>query len=71
VVLRAIPPAIARRFDPAAAREGLEATLQLTIPDSRGRAPAHFQLAIAGASCSARRGAAQRPGARAWSDPMT
>jgi hypothetical protein len=64
IVLRAIPRAIAMRFDPAAA-DGLRATLQLTIRDPRGRPPAHFHVDIAGASCSVRRGAPERPGARA------
>ncbi|HEY3727083.1 MAG TPA: SCP2 sterol-binding domain-containing protein [Solirubrobacteraceae bacterium] len=62
VVLRVIPRAIAMRFDPDAA-DGLQATLQLTIRDPRGGAPAHFALAIAESSCSVRSGAAEHPGA--------
>jgi hypothetical protein len=63
IVLRVIPSAIARRFEPPA--DQLEATLELAIRDPRGRAPARFELAIAGQSCSVRSGAADRPGARA------
>jgi hypothetical protein len=64
IVLRAIPRAIAMRFDPAAA-EDLNATLQLTIRDPRGRPPAHFHLAIADAICSVSRGAPEQSGAQA------
>ncbi len=64
VLLRVIPRAIARRFDPSAA-DGLEATLELSIRDPSGREPARFALAIAGARCSVRSGAAERPAARA------
>jgi hypothetical protein len=49
VILAALPPAIAARFDAAAARD-LDATLELTIRhDAR---PASYALAIAGGSCS-------------------
>ena len=64
VILWAIPRALARRFDPAAAA-GLEATLELAIRDPHGRPPARFELAIAGASCTVRAGPASSPGARA------
>ena len=63
IVLRVIPRAIAMRFEPPG--DQLEATLELSILDPRGRAPARFELAIAGQSCSVRSGAAQEPGARA------
>jgi hypothetical protein len=62
LVLRAIPRAIAMRFDPDAA-EGVQATFQLTIRDPRGRPPAHFALSIDDAGCAVRTGAADRPGA--------
>ena len=65
VILRALPRAIAMRFDPAAAADGLEATFELAIRDPRGRTPARFELAVGDAGCSVRPGAAQRPGARA------
>jgi hypothetical protein len=64
VILRALPRAIARRFDPAAA-DGLEATFELAIRDPRGRPPACFELAVTGTDCWVRPGTAQRPGARA------
>jgi hypothetical protein len=64
IVLRAIPRAIVMRFDCAAA-DDLQATLQLTIRDPRGRPPEHFALAVADARCSVRRGTPERPGARA------
>ena len=64
VILRTLPRAIARRFDPAAA-DGLEATLELAIRDPHGRPPACFELAVTGTRCRVRPGAAQRPGARA------
>jgi SCP-2 sterol transfer family len=62
IVLRVLPRAISMRFEPTAAQD-LEATLQLTIRDPAGREPAHFRLAVAGPTCSVRRGAAERPGA--------
>lgn len=64
VILRALPRAIARRFDPAAA-DGLQATLELAIRDPGGRPPACFELAVTGTRCRVRPGAAQQPGARA------
>jgi hypothetical protein len=64
ILLRAMPRAIAMRFDPAAARD-LEVILQLTLRDPAGREPSHFRLEISGPRCSVRRGAAERPGARA------
>jgi hypothetical protein len=64
VVLRAIPRAVTLRFDPAVT-DGLQATLELSIRDPRGRAPARYALRIAGPVCSVTRGAASGPGARA------
>ncbi len=62
IIIVALPRAIARRFDAAAALD-LEATLQLTI---RHRSqPAAFTLAIAGARCAVRSGAPAHAGARA------
>jgi hypothetical protein len=63
-LLRLLPRAMARRFDPAAATD-LEATLELTIRDPRGRSDARYELAIADARCAVRPGPATRPGARA------
>jgi hypothetical protein len=63
ILLRVLPGAIARRFDPPA--DQLEATFELVIRDPRGREPARFALTVAGQSCSVRPGAAQQPGARA------
>jgi hypothetical protein len=63
IVLRFIPRAIARRFEPPT--DQLEATFELAIRDPQGRDPARFELAIAGAQCLVRIGAADRPGARA------
>jgi hypothetical protein len=62
VILAALPRAIARRFDAAAARD-LEATLQLTIRHETH--PATYTLAIAGARCSVRPGVPERATARA------
>jgi hypothetical protein len=64
IILRAMPRAIAMRFDPTASR-GLQATLELAIRDPWGRPPARFELAIADERCSVRFRAAERPGARA------
>ena len=63
IVLRVLPSAIARRFDPPT--DQLEATFELAIRDPHGREPARFALTVAGQSCSVRPGAAQEPGARA------
>jgi hypothetical protein len=64
VVLRVLPRAIVRRFD-ADAAAGLNATLELSIRDPSGRAPARFALGISGARCHVRAGEAERPTARA------
>jgi hypothetical protein len=64
LIVRALPAAIRRRFDPRSA-DGLEAVLELAIRDPRGQAAERFELAIAGACCSVRPGAPAQPGARA------
>jgi hypothetical protein len=64
LILRVLPRAIARRFDPSGA-DDLEATLELTIRDPRGRPPARFGLAIAGGRCAVSPGSPERPAARA------
>jgi len=62
LILRALPRAIAVRFDPTAAQD-LDATLELAIRhDSR---PASYALAIAGERCSVSHGSPDRAGARA------
>jgi hypothetical protein len=64
VIVRALPAAIRRRFDPGSA-DGLEAVFELAIRDREGRDPERFALAIADARCSVRPGAPEQPGARA------
>jgi SCP-2 sterol transfer family len=64
VIVRALPAAIRRRFDPSSAA-GLEAVLELAIRDPEGRDPERFELAIADSPCSVRPGVPERPGARA------
>jgi hypothetical protein len=64
VVVRTLPRAIRRRFDPSSS-EGLKAVFELAIRDPRGRNPKCFALAIEGTRCSVRAGAPQRPGAKA------
>jgi SCP-2 sterol transfer family len=64
ILLRVLPRAIARRFDPAAAN-GLSATLELAIRGPGGAALARYELAIADARCSVRAGAPVAPAARA------
>ena len=64
ILLRALPLAIARRFDPAAATD-LAATLELAIRDTHGGAEVRYELAIANACCSVRPRAPAAPGARA------
>jgi hypothetical protein len=64
VVVRTLPRAIRRRFDPSAA-DGLNAVFELAIRDPRGRNPQCFSLAIEGTRCSVQAGAPQRSGAKA------
>jgi hypothetical protein len=62
LILRLLPRAIARRFDPAAAHD-LDATLALSI--RHPVRPASYELAIAGARCAVRSGAPATAAARA------
>ena len=62
VILAALPRAIARRFDAAAAQD-LDATLELVIRHDAH--PASYALMIAGACCAVRSGAPAQAGARA------
>jgi hypothetical protein len=64
LVIKAMPRAIARRFDRAAAAD-LTATLELTIRGPHGRPDARYELVIADARCSVRPGVPAAPGARA------
>jgi len=62
LILAALPRAIARRFDAAAAAD-LDATLELAVRhDSR---PASYALAITASHCAVRAGAPAEAGARA------
>jgi len=61
-ILRAVPYAIPRRFD-AAAAEGLDTSFELRLLDPRGGAPACFELRVSPAGCEVWPGAAARPGA--------
>jgi hypothetical protein len=56
-ILRAIPYALTRRFDPAAAL-ALDTTLELRVTDSAGGPEARFAIRIAGGACRISRGAA-------------
>jgi alkyl sulfatase BDS1-like metallo-beta-lactamase superfamily hydrolase len=64
VVLRALPRAIAMRFDAAAAGD-LRATIELAIRDPHERPPRCFALAIADKRCEVQPGPEPRAGARA------
>jgi SCP-2 sterol transfer family len=64
VIVRALPGAIRRRFDPGSA-DGLEAVFELAVRDPRGQDSDRFALAVADTRCSVRPGAPERPGARA------
>ncbi len=64
IIVRALPAAIRRRFDPGSA-DGLQAVLELAVRDPRGQSAELFELAIADARCSVRPGAPVQPGARA------
>jgi hypothetical protein len=63
-ILRAIPYAIPRRFDPEAARD-LRAVFELQIPDPGGGQPARFGLTVADGRCEVKAGAAAEPAATA------
>jgi SCP-2 sterol transfer family len=64
VILRVLPSAIARRFDPEAAGE-LTAVFELRVTDPHAGAPARFQLRIAAARCEVAPGPAPDAGAAA------
>jgi hypothetical protein len=62
LILAALPRAIARRFDAAAAAD-LDATLELAV--RHASRPATYALAITGSRCSVRSGSPAGAGARA------
>jgi SCP-2 sterol transfer family len=64
VILRAIPYAIPRRFDPEAAGE-LGAVFELRVRDPRGGEPTAFELTVADGGCQVNPGPAPDPGATA------
>jgi hypothetical protein len=64
VILRLIPRAVPRRFDPEAARD-LRAVFELRIRDPRGGEPTPFQLTIADGLCQVNPGPAPDPDATA------
>jgi hypothetical protein len=64
VILRVIPYAIPRRFDPEAAGD-LQAVFELRVRDPRGREPTRFQLTIADRRCLVTAGLASDPAATA------
>ncbi|MEO6859301.1 MAG: SCP2 sterol-binding domain-containing protein [Solirubrobacteraceae bacterium] len=64
MIVRALPGAIRRRFDPGSA-DGLEAVLELAVRDPHGQSAERFELTIADAHCSVRPGAPVQPGAQA------
>jgi hypothetical protein len=64
VVLRALPHAIARRFD-ASAADDLHATIELAVRDPGDGPPRCYTLAIAGNRCEVRPGHEPRASARA------
>ena len=60
LLLRAMPLALARQFDPAAARD-LDAVFELRVRDPHGAPPTRFELRIADSRCQARPGGAPDP----------
>jgi hypothetical protein len=64
VILRVLPRAIPRRFDPEAARD-LEATFELCVRNPGGREPARFAVRIERGRCDIRPGPAPDAGASA------
>jgi alkyl sulfatase BDS1-like metallo-beta-lactamase superfamily hydrolase len=64
VVLRALPRALAMRFDSSAA-DDLDATIELAVRDPADRPPRSFTLAIADNRCVVRPGPEPRAAARA------
>jgi hypothetical protein len=64
VILRAIPYAIPRRFDPEAAGD-LRAVFELEVRDPSGGRPAQFELKVADGRCEVKAGPAAKPAATA------
>jgi hypothetical protein len=64
MILRVLPMAIARRFDPAAAGD-LNAVFELRVTDPRGGQSARFGLTIAFGRCGVKPGPASGAGATA------
>jgi hypothetical protein len=64
VILRAIPYAIPRRFDPDAAGD-LRAVFELQVRDPGGGPPAPFELTVADGRCEVKAGPAAAPAATA------
>ncbi len=62
VILRLLPRAVERRFDPANAG-ALAAEFELRVRAPGGAAPARFSVAIADGRCRVRPGPARSPGA--------
>ena len=60
VILRALPLALQRRFDPVRAGD-LEAVFELRVRDPAGGEAAPFELSIAGAALTVRPGPARAP----------
>jgi hypothetical protein len=66
-ILRALPWAITRRFDPQAAGD-LQAVFELRVSQPGGGEPAHFKLAIADGRCEVTPGPADDASALATVD---
>ena len=64
LIVRAMPLAITKRFDPRAATD-LEATFELRVRDQHGGEPACFELLVSKGRCEARSGHAANPQATA------
>jgi hypothetical protein len=57
LILRALPLALERRFDPSAA-DGLDAVMELRVRDPGGGEPARYELSVGGGALRVRPGAA-------------
>jgi hypothetical protein len=62
LIVRAVPLALGRRFDPESARD-LEAVLELRVRDPDGGRADLFQLKVSAGTCAVRPGPAHHPGA--------
>jgi hypothetical protein len=62
LIMRAVPLALTRRFDPESAR-GLDAVLELRVRDPDGGRADAFEVKISGGTCQVRPGPARSPGA--------